>query len=95
MIGLRQDANHIPFIREWVERSLALTRKTKTKGKRHDGKGATQQWDCTDTNWVMLSERYGLTPAHLEEFKVQLSLIETLPCLVTVTWMEDVCRRDA
>jgi len=82
-LGMLNDVNHVPFLREWCHRLLEITtRALKTEDKVRYGFHSDTPYEYNDLTWDHLFERYGLTQNDLSTFVSNLQEADSLPYYV-------------
>jgi hypothetical protein len=93
-MGLRDSVQHVPFLREFIDRHLELTSlQTVPKTSQSHYIRAIEPHGQVPAIWDFLGERYGLTPDHLGNFKIQMA-DASLSSLVSLEWLREIAERD-
>jgi hypothetical protein len=93
MLGYVDAVSHCPFLREYVQHALTVTKKVHSRTEKiyitHE-KGAME----TPETWHFLAERYDLHPSDLVAFKVLLAECKTAPIIMHWPHLERILAID-
>lgn len=82
-LGLYNDVQHIPFLREWVDCLLRLTMTTEAVAiKNNYALTSPRHVNENSLTWEHLNQRYGVVPEDLSSFESLLSGVSSLPFYV-------------
>lgn len=83
-LGLAKDVNHIPFLKELVERILELTEGSASPARVKNYSITSESfYQSNDQTWDHLFLRYGLTQSDLAVFVSNLETVESFPWKLT------------
>ena len=95
MLSSAQDVTHIPLLREYVIKGMVLSSGMKRKGSEwSEMKHVSKAYDCVPDNYELLFDRYGIDTPDILEFERILSLCNSLPCALSIPWIEAGAKRD-
>jgi len=103
MIGHLQDNWFVPLVSDYCRCVIELIPKSNRRYRAKGREGREEDYKihaekvhepCTDT-FVFAHLRYGLTRAHIEEFRACLREVHTLPVMLHLEWLDDIMEVDA
>lgn len=96
LMGLVQDCNHIPYLREFIARGLELTKGQKARlgSEYQELKHVSRAYDPHPLNMRLINERYGVTETSALEFLAALAAADRVPIVIQFSWLEDMYERD-
>lgn len=95
-LGLAATCNHVPILRAWVAKVLALTssRKIFNPNDKHKVRAARPH-GFTEEAWAFATDRYGLDRGVLEELERQIAGVVAFPVVLTHPAWDVIVRRDS
>jgi hypothetical protein len=96
MIGLEKDVAHIPLLSTYVEIGLKLTEGEKAKGfEWNELKHAQRKHACTDSNYNLIFERYGVSRETITQYEyMMIRDATTLPIVLDFPSLPSMVERD-
>jgi hypothetical protein len=96
MISMQRDANHVPFLRLYVKRMIALlTGKAKHERRQAHTLHTTKPHEVNNETWLIVWQRYGLRQTDEDTFGAWLNTITALPHLESNKIIDVLTRIDA
>jgi hypothetical protein len=95
MVSSSQDVAHIPLLREYVMKGLVLSSHQRRKGSEwSEMKHVSKAYECVPDNYEILFDRYGIDTPDVVEFDRLLTACTSLPCALSIPWIETGAKRD-
>jgi hypothetical protein len=82
LLGYRQYAQYVPFLKPWVDHLLTVVDASDVQAARHWKPIATGTYMLPATTWGMVEDVYGMDQRDHDEFADFVTTITTVPCLV-------------
>jgi len=95
MLSSAQDVNHVPLLREYVRKGIALSAGMKRQGSDwSEMKHVSKAFDGHPANYAMLYERYSIGAEQVAAFESAIAGLRALRAVLNVEWLEAAAKRD-